>query len=204
MESQDSLIREVNDAMLQDRLRSFGKYVVFFSIFVLVATIGYVWWNNHKIMQYQQNSDKLFNAIELIEAGNYGQAKPLIDELAKKSEDKIAVLAQMWQIKLKFISKKNDEAILIANDLLEKTAGKKALLRYHDWAQIYAKPNVENKTYHLSGLEMQAAKEVAQGNFAQAKLNLQRILNDVNSPPTMRGRAEKILQSFGDEVKDAK
>ncbi len=195
--SSDSLVREINEAMraekMQSFLRLFGKYIIVLSALILFATMGYVWWQNSKQSQYQKISGKFFHAIELIENEKANKAKPIIDKLAENPDEKIALMAQIWQVKLKYLANKPGEAVAIAEKLMQNTMGKKSLAPYHDWAQLHAKPSVENQTYRLSALEMQAAKHVQNNDMQAANAILQRIQQDEQAPQTMRDRAKTML-----------
>ncbi len=197
LQQDNSIFREVDDAMRQEKLqgllRLFSKYIIALSALVLLATIGYVWWQNNKIEQYQKASASFFQAIEMIDNGKASQAKKTIDELAKNSDEKITLMAQMWQIKLKYLADKQDEATAIAGELMQKMAGKKSVAAYYDWAQLHTKSSAENQIYKLSALEMQAAKHIDAGEMQAAHDVLQRISQDLAAPPTMRDRAEKML-----------
>lgn len=205
VENSNELIREVNDAMMQQKLRHLGKYFVFLSIFILFLTIGYVWWNNNKIAKYEENSEKLYNAINLTEDNKYKQAGDIFNQLNEGFKEKTAILASIWEIKLKSIAKRNNEdknisTAKIADNFLQETVGKKNILQYRNWIQLYENPKVENKIYLLSALERQAAIYIKDGENNLAAENLSRILNDLSTPHTMRNRVEKILNIL--DVKD--
>jgi hypothetical protein len=85
---QDMLLREVDDAVRQDRTAQFaqryGVLVVAGLIVVLVAFGAWLWWDSRQEGQLETGSEELVTALDQLEAGNRDTAD---EELAAIAED---------------------------------------------------------------------------------------------------------------------
>jgi hypothetical protein len=198
IDNSDILIKEVDDAVRNEKMQRFillfGRYIVVLSLLILLATIGYVWWGNQHLKQNQEVSAKLFAAIELTEAGKSREAKPIFDEVAKQNNKDFAVLAGMWQVKLKYLSEKQDEAKQIAEINAKKITKDFSMKSYHDWFQLIADYKKDNKTYQMNRLELIAAEHLIILENPKVNEALSQLLAVQNIIPTIKERAGYISQ----------
>jgi hypothetical protein len=196
-EPTDGLIREIDEALRQEKLqqffRLFGRYIIILSAVILLATGGYVWWKSHIRSSYEQQTTKLHDAIFLVEEGKSYRARSMFNELAKNSEDSIALLAGLWQVKLKYMAGKKEEAAEIAQNLEKKYGSNDEYAFYTDWLKMHTDPEAKNTTYHLSTQEMKAISLIQEKNYQEASVLLQQMLNAADMPDTMRDRTKKLL-----------
>ena len=82
----DTFLREVDDELRRERVNRFvarwGWYIVGALVAALAAVGGLIWWNHHKEVQAGEESTKLVQVIEQLDARNARGAAPGIDELA--------------------------------------------------------------------------------------------------------------------------
>jgi hypothetical protein len=195
----DILIQEVDEALRNEKMQRFillfGRYIIVVSILILFATISYVWWQNNKLYQNQIIGEKLFSAIELVESGNSREAKPIFDELAKHDNKHFAMIANMWQVKLKYLSDKKSEAAEIAASSADKIDKDSTLKSYYDWFALIADFNKSNQIYKMNSLELIAASHAIKSEYELAAQALQQILVMPNIISTIKERAAYLEQT---------
>lgn len=88
----DAFLREVDEELRRDQLNSifarYGWWIIGGALFLLAAVGGGIWWNHRQDVKAGEQSAKLVQAIEQLEANNARGASATIDELA--SSDRAA------------------------------------------------------------------------------------------------------------------
>lgn len=207
MDEQEGLIREVNEAMRQEKLQRaltyFGRYIVLGSVAIVLATLGYVGWQSHVHSRYEAGTEKLYLAIKQLEGGKAFQAREAFETIAKEEDAELAMLAKLWLVKLKAQAGKPDEAADMARSILKETEGKKSFASYRDWVTLYLSPSEDytQNTFRVTNMERLAMAHMKAGKRAEAATILQRIAEDNATPNTMRERATLILATTLRDVK---
>jgi hypothetical protein len=201
MDEQEGLIREVNEAMRQEKLQRFltyfGRYIVLGSVAIVLATLAYVGWQSHVNAGYEASTEKFYYAIKQIEAGKAFQAREAFEEIAEGDDAELAMLAKLWLVKLKAQAGKPDEAAEMVRGILKETEGKKSFDSYRDWLTLYLPPSEApaDNIFRITNLERLAMVSLKDGKQAEAAALLQRIVDDTATPATMRERATLILST---------
>jgi hypothetical protein len=196
-EPTDGLMREIDEALRQEKLQHFfrlcGRYIIVVSAVILLSTGSYVWWKSHVRTTHERLTEQLHNAISLVENGKSYQARSIFDQLAQQSDDHIALLAGLWKVKLKHLAGKTQEAKEIATTLEKKYGKRSEFFPYTDWLKLHETTSPMNGTYALSAQELQAITHIHAKEFDKASLLLEQMLKLEHMPHTMRDRVKKLL-----------
>jgi hypothetical protein len=80
-QSSEAFLREVDDAVRQDRLltvwRRFGRWIVGAVILGLVAFAGWLWWENHSNTRSGETGEEMAQLVDVVTAGGVPDAKKL-------------------------------------------------------------------------------------------------------------------------------
>ena len=97
--SDDSFIREVDEELRSDRMKSiwkrFGKYIIAFAVLVVAGTAGvrgYEYWQQ---TQASRSGDAFLAALNLAREGRQDEALAALRELEKSGYGSYAALARM-------------------------------------------------------------------------------------------------------------
>lgn len=99
----DDLIREVNEAMQQERWhqlwKRYGGKMIYGCAAIVALAGGMIVWQQRETYQHQQQTAKLMEARELFVGGEYDKAQEQFAALAKKASGQPAILANLWLAK---------------------------------------------------------------------------------------------------------
>ncbi len=128
----DALIREVDDAVRQGDLQSFGKkYGVPIAgaiVLLLVAFAGYLFWQNQQEAAREADGEVLIAALDNLEAGNLQTAYDNLEGLA--AADRGAASANAKMMRGAILARRGDtEQAVAAFDALAKDASAPQPLR---------------------------------------------------------------------------
>jgi hypothetical protein len=203
MEENDGLIREVNEAMRQEKLQHFfshfGRYIVAASAAIILATLGYVMWQNHISSRYEAATLEFYQAVKQEDAGKSYAAREAFEVISNGSDTSLAMLAKLWLVKLKYEAEKPEEAATMAANLLKETASFAAWPQYRDWLTLYlpaSESTTINNTYRLTNIERLAISHIKEGKKDEAAIIYRAIAEDNATPPSMRERASLILETY--------
>lgn len=97
--SNDSFIREVNEELRQDQLRSlwrrFGPFIIAAAVLVVLATAAYVGYERWTISRANRSGDAFGRALELAEQGNHEEALGALEELESSGYGAYPLLARL-------------------------------------------------------------------------------------------------------------
>ena len=84
----EALLREVDDAVRQDDLASFGKRygkaLLALLVLALIALGAFLWWQNQRQQTREQNAEAFIAALDQLDAGNLSQANEQLSALETK------------------------------------------------------------------------------------------------------------------------
>jgi hypothetical protein len=203
MDENDGLIREVNDAMRQEKMQhffaDFGRYIVLASAAIILCTLGYVGWQTRITSQHEAATLAFYRAIKQVEEGKSFAAREAFEATSVGDDTSIAMLAKLWLVKLKHQGGKPEEASSMAQKILKDTTRFSAWAPYRDWLTLYLPANADAKegaTYRLTHMERLACAKIREGDTAEGARLYRAIAEDSATPQTMRERAELILHSY--------
>jgi hypothetical protein len=203
MNDSDGLIREINDAVRQEKwqgfMQHFGHYIIIITVLIIGSTTGYVLWKGSIEEAHQEATQKLYHAIELVEGGEAYKARSAFDTLSKGQEREVGMLANLWRVKLKHVSGNHAQASEMAASLQDELRKKEAFAVYSDYLTLYQPVPEEEQltgTFRLTNMERLAASHLKEKQLEEATALYQRIANDNDAPQSMRNRARMMLDDY--------
>lgn len=111
---QETFLREVDDALREDQLRSLlrtrGRPILALVIGGLVGLGGWLWYNDHSASVRDQQSETFVTALDALEAGRNQTAKQGMDPLAKTGNPGYRAAVQIAEAGIAEQAGKADEA----------------------------------------------------------------------------------------------
>ena len=215
-EYNETFLREVDENLRRDRLRDFGKkYGALFGVLIalfLLASGGFIWWQQHKVQRSEQQAEQLAEVFKNIGSGTTGDAPKQLDAMSESGSKAVRATAMftraalaVQQNDLKLATAKYRE---IAEDSsLPQPYRDAALLRQTSIEfdslqpqqviarlQPLAKPGTP--WFGTAG-EMTALALIKQGQSGQAAQLFAAIAKDKTVPDPIRARAVQIASSLG-------
>ncbi|MGE0753619.1 MAG: tetratricopeptide repeat protein [Alphaproteobacteria bacterium] len=192
-EFENDMRRERSEAMW----KNMGKYLVWMSIAIVLGTAGGVSWRYWQQAENMEYTSEMLKGQELLDAGDYKKASAVLGALSKNNTD-IRGLAALREAHA--LEQAGDEdAARAAYAELAKQSGDKvapyaALASMSTGAPgILPEPGKDQPFYH-SRLEWRAWQLVEKGETDQAAGIFTALVDDGNTPATIRGRATEALQ----------
>jgi hypothetical protein len=221
-EHNETFLREVDENLRRDQLRDFAKkyggWLVAAVVLFLLASGGFIWWQQHKVQRSEQHVEQLAEIFKNIGAGAPGSASQQLDQLSKSSSKAVRASALFTRAALAI--QQNDPKVALAN--YREIAGDSAFPQpYRDAALIrqtalefdslqpqqviarlqpLAKPG--NPWFGSAG-EMTAMALIKQGQSAQAGQLFAAIAKDTSVPEQIRGRSLQIAGTLGVDASSA-
>ena len=218
----ETFLREVDENLRRDRLRDFarnhGGWIIAGVILFLVASGGFIWWQQHQVDRSQAQVEELSTIYKDIGSGKVAQAPKQLDELAKSGSKAVRASALFSRAALAL--QQNDHKLAIAK-YREVAADSGLPEPYRDAALIrqtalefdqikpdevisrmqpFAKPG--NAWFGSAG-EMTALAMIKQGKKDQAGRLFAAIAKDKTVPESIRARAVQIAGSLGVDASSA-
>lgn len=214
--SPDTFMREVDDAVREDRLRSFfanyGKVTLGVIVAGLVGLGGWLYWDHHQGRESGALGAQLNTAIDALGQGRPNAAASGVDALAKGDDPAYAALALMVQGNA--AASGGDMrtaaarfAAVAANEEVPQALRDAALLReilaQYDTMQP---ATVIARLRHLvaqpgpafaSAAELTALAELKRGNESAAGALFKRIAETEDAPESLKSRAVQMAGMLG-------
>lgn len=213
---QDVFLREVDDALRDDELRSafqrWGKLVIAGLVVGLAALAGFLYWQQHSSQSAAEQAEKFNIALDNIEAGNAKDGDAKLAALIKDSGDGTKAAAQLMRAGIAEHEGKAAEAAKLFEAV---AADSSAPQPYRDVAAIRAvaanfdamkpeevisrlKPLAEpGKPSFASAAELVALAYLKQGKKDLAGPLFAAISKDKESPESLRSRARQMAGVLG-------
>lgn len=100
-ESSDVFMREVDEALRQDEMRSlwsrYGRAAIVGLVVVLLAVAGFLYWQHRQASAAEATGEKLDTALDALASGQAAQAAAPLDEVAKTDADGYRAMAKFTQ-----------------------------------------------------------------------------------------------------------
>ncbi|KZY55927.1 hypothetical protein A3736_00990 [Erythrobacter sp. HI0063] len=212
----DALIREVDDAVRQGDLQSFGKkYGVPIAgaiVLLLVAFAGYLFWQNQQEAAREADGEVLIAALDNLEAGNLQTAYDNLEGLA--AADRGAASANAKMMRGAILARRGDtEQAVAAFDALAKDASAPQPLRdlalirkvsagfdTMDKGAVVSELNALAQPDHPffgSAAELVAMAQLERGNRAEAGKLFSQIAQSETAPESLRSRSRQMAGILG-------
>ncbi|MDQ0321290.1 hypothetical protein QO002_003428 [Pararhizobium capsulatum DSM 1112] len=208
----DSFIREVNDELRSDQMRSvwtrFGGVIVAIAVLIVLGTIGKVGYEYWRESSASKSGDEFLAALTLAKANKTDEALAAFNTLEKDGYGAYPVLARMRAATLQAQKGDTAGAIAVFSDIAKDNSVPAAM---RDAARIRAAYLlVDTGTYEQVSAEVEllavpqnglrhSARETLglaaykAGDMAKAKGWFQQIADDAQSPRNLANRAQMLL-----------
>ena len=220
-QDQDNLIREVDESLRQERTELLWKKhsasIIGAAIALVLATFGYVKWQEWKVERAGAMGARYFAALEALENKKVEDGEKALRDLASGAPIGYRALAKIRLAALEAERGKGDVAVKIYDDLAKEgqldvamrdfARMKAAMLRVDsaDFTEMQNRLNDlrdGNNTYHTTARELLGLSAWKHGKYADAEKEFQLLLGDLSIPQATRGRAEVLLQMIADAQGD--
>jgi len=211
--SDDSFIREVNEELRQDQIkalgRRYGPLAIGAAVLVVLATAAWVVYDHWSTSRANQSGDLFQEALELSQEGKNEEALKTLEELENSGYGAYPMLARLRtataladmgkpeEAIAKFDEVANDDAAPAAIRDMARLRAALLLVDHGSYADVAARVEAltaeGNPMRHIAreALALAAWKE---GNRENALSLFEQIINDPESPPGARGRAEMMSE----------
>lgn len=221
-EYNETFMREVDENLRRDRLRDFAKqyggWFVTAIVLFLIASGGFIWYQQHRQQLAQQHVEQLAEIFKNIGAGAPGDAPQQLDDLSKSSSKAVRATALFTRAALAL--QQNDSKLatekfreIAADDSLPHAYRDAALVRQTalefdslppqqvvSRLQPLTKPG--NPWFGSAG-EMTAMALIKQGQPAQAGQLFAAIAKDTKVPDQIRARSLQLAGTLGADATPA-
>lgn len=208
----DSFIREVNEELRSDRMKSvwrrFGPLIIGGAVAIVLGTAGTVGYQHWVESKASASGDKFLAALDLAAAGNSEQALIALDELAETGYGSYPVLARMRAASV--LAEKGDpEAAIAAFDAIAADNSVHSPLRdiarvraayllvdhgsYDDVSSRVEVLSADSNPMRSSAREALALAAWKAGRAEDAFKLFQQIADDNLAPANLRQRAYTML-----------
>lgn len=212
----DEFIREVDEAVRQDRWqklwKEYGSYVIGAVLAVVIGTAAGVGWRSWQASQRQAEADRYAAAMALLRQDQPAEAAAAFRALAQDSSRGYGVLARLQaaqalgeagdeQGKIATLDQlaSDDAAAPLYRDLggllaLQEQFGETAPDALTDALARYTGPD---NPWRYSALELTALAQIQAGETSAARETLTDLVGDPRTPPSLGRRANELLSSLG-------
>ena len=118
---QDMLMREVDDAVRQDRLETAGrKYGLIMGAAVLLGLLGfggYLIWQEQRSSGMEERTENLVTAFDELEAGNLANADGELEGIAADTADGPQAIAKLTRAGIALQQGRRDEAVALYDEV---------------------------------------------------------------------------------------
>lgn len=211
--SDDSFIREVNEELRQDQLKSlwkrFGLVVIGVAALIVLGTAAYVAYESWTTSRANQAGDQFAQALDLAAQGKTEEAVAKLEELRQGGVSTYPMLARMREATILADAGKAAEAIAAFDEVANDSSAPgvfrdMARLRagmllvdngtYADVAARVESMTADSNPMRHSAREILALAAWKDGNRETALSLFEQILNDSEAPAGVRERAEMMAE----------
>jgi hypothetical protein len=210
------IFQEVDEEVRRDRFNKFwkgyGVYVIAAGVALVLGTAASVGWGEYNAQRQQQDSDRFAAAIALATAGKQDEATSAFRVLSTEAQDGYALFARFrtadaqkeaWDIGGAIQTFEEITADTSVDTLYRNLASLLTIMHTIDDGEpeqlraglmpLLAGDGV----WRHSARELSGALALRVGDRELAKIEFQKLADDVLAPPGVRARATEILQILG-------
>jgi hypothetical protein len=212
----DEFIREVDEAVRQDRWlklsKQYGIYVIGVALAVIVGTTAGVGWRAWQESRRQTEAERYMAAVELMRQDRPAEAAEAFGALAQDADSGYAVLSRLQAAQA--LGEAGDTAGKL--NMLNQLAGDQSanplyrnlgelLAAQQDFGHAgsgdlesqLAKLSASDSPWRYSALELTALAQLRAGDKEAARATLTSLIDDPRTPPDLSRRATELLASLG-------
>jgi hypothetical protein len=210
------IFQEVDEEVRRDRFNKFwkgyGVYVIAAGVALVLGTAASVGWGEYNAQRQQQDSDRFAAAIALATAGKQDEATSAFRVLSTEAQDGYALFARFRTADAQKEAGDIGGAIQTFEEI---TADTSVDTLYRNLASLLTimhtiddgEPEqlraglmpllAGDGVWRHSARELSGALALRVGDRELAKIEFQKLADDVLAPPGVRARATEILQILG-------
>ena len=211
--SDDSLFREVDEEFRRDQAlrlwKQYGNYVVAVALAVIIGVAGYQGWEYWKTYRAETAGTAYYQALSHLEQDQTEQAQAIFSDLASDGHQGYASLARLQLAGILAGQGQVEEAVAAYDAVADDGS---AAREFRDLARVRAgyllaetasPEDLQKRLAVLDGpdspwrnavREILASAHYRTGNLMEADRLMNEILADPEAPPSMRQRAEMMVQ----------
>jgi hypothetical protein len=210
--SDDSFIREVEEELRSDRMKSvwerFGKWIIGAAVAIVLAVAGNSAWNWYAQSQATASGDRFRAALIAANEGNTAEARATLEALQDEGFGQYPVLARMREAAL-FHDEGDADAAIAAFDAISDDSDVPDVLRdmarlraayilvdegsYADVAQRAEPIAGDDNALRFGARETLGLAAWKEQRYGDAKALFEQIAGDAAAPPPAAGRARLML-----------
>jgi hypothetical protein len=212
MTDRDSFLREVDEAVRQDRYQQlwdkYGVYVLGLAVIVVACVAGYKGWTFWQQKQAQEAGAKFTQALSMEDGADAAKAREMLTALADSGPEGYRVLARFQLAAAAAKAGETDKAVA-DYDALATDSSVDSILRGHATLQAAAlrldKADYAEMERRLKGLidagsawrfsarELLGLSAYRLNNMRDAERQFSELVGDQGTPPNLRERADMML-----------
>lgn len=210
------LFREIDEDLRRERYmklwKAYGRYVVGATVAIILATSGWVWWQNYQLSVRGEEGERYAAAAALVGKGDAGAAIRAFAQVTSQSGAGYAALARLREAALR--ARKGDlKGAAALYQVVAGDSGANANLRHlarllatlsqldtGDPAKLTAQlaPLAKGDgPWHYAALELTGLLAERSGNIKRAREIYTRLVDDAAAPRTLRTRVRVYLELLG-------
>jgi hypothetical protein len=212
MSDRDSFLREVDEAVRQDRYQQlwdkYGIYVLGLAVLVVAGVAGYKGWTYWQQKQAQEAGAKFTQALSMEDGADAAKAREMLTALAESGPEGYRVLARFQLAAAAAKAGEADKAIadydalaadLSVDPILQGRATLQAAalrLDKADYAEMERrlKGLIESgSAWRFSARELLGLSAYRLNNMREAERQFSELVGDQGTPPNLRERADMML-----------
>lgn len=204
----DSLLREVDEDMRQERMRQMWRRyrtpLLFIVMTLIVITAGASLWRDHQSKKAGAAMARLDAAISQLDRGLADQALTGFKTLAAESDGELRDISLLWQARAEAQSNKAEDAVKTLTTLAERPSGRDLVWRDLACLRLlsanattpHACSSTSASPLKSQRMEWHAALFWQNGKYDEARTLLKTIIDDENTPSTQRERAKRLMRTL--------
>lgn len=209
------IFQEVDEDLRRDKATEWWKrnslYVYAAAAAVVIAVAGYQGWRAYDLNLRSERSESYAEAVNLIEAGNTGQALNVLGALSDPAGEGYELMAAFTRARLAAESGDSETALALWQDIAAESSASPAIRQLASlFAVMHRMDGGDAATlrgelqdlagpeapYRFTALELLAGLALREGDTAAAREHLTRITDDPAAPSGSRSRAAELLASL--------
>lgn len=195
----NELFLEIEEDLRRERYEklwsSFGRTMVWVSIAVVLATVIFVVWQDHKRDVAAEKTALLLQGIDRLNIEDYKGAVPIFSSLAEDDSSPYYGIAMLRKAHAQTLSGDKEGAAKTYKEL----AGHNNVFGNLAGLAAEGDASTSESVFHYSYAEKQAWDALARGDKDEAAKLFLGLVTDETTPRTLAARAQEVLQHITPE-----
>jgi hypothetical protein len=216
----DEFIREVDEAVRQDRWLQLGKeygvYLIAGALAIVLGTGAGVGWRTYQHNQRLEEARRYAAAEQLLRDNHPAEAGAAFQALAKDADRGYGIVARLRAAEAEAKAGDKEATQQTLNSLAEDAQAAPAFRQLGDLLEVQRDVDAADPAelsrrlasltgpagpWRHSALELEALTQLRAGQTDAARRTLQDLLDDPGTPPDLGRRAGELLASLGGPLK---